>query len=63
MRMNQRYDEMAHMGQKIRTESSPDKSSHQLAGHESLMGRKSGGGVDDVSHSLSDSLVVIDWAD
>lgn len=47
-----RKEESAQMGQKIRTETSPDRSSHSLNANESLMGRKMAGGPTDLSHSL-----------
>lgn len=54
---NCRYDEPAREGQTIRTESSPDKSSHKLDKNEQLFnyayGSDMGGGPQDVSHSLS----------
>lgn len=48
-----RKDEKAQLGQTIRTETGPDRSSHKLGGEESLMGRKMGGGIDNLSHSIS----------
>ena len=45
-------EESAHFGQKIRTESSPDRSSDKTGMSEAVMGRKMGGGPKDVSHSL-----------
>lgn len=45
--------ESAHMGQKIVTESAPDRSSHKVNADEALMGRKCGGGPTDLSHSLT----------
>jgi hypothetical protein len=54
---NCRYDESARNGQTIRTESSPDKSSHKLDKMETLgnyaYGSDIGGGPQDTSHSLS----------
>lgn len=49
-----RKDEAAVRGQKIRTESGPDRSSHSLNMNESIMGRKMGGGPNDMSHSLGE---------
>ena len=46
-------EESAHFGQKIRTETSPDRSSHKIKADEALMGRKMGGGPTDLSHSLN----------
>lgn len=48
-----RKEEAAHMGQKIRTETSPDRSSHKVNADEALCGRKMKGGPTDVSHSLT----------
>lgn len=45
-------EEKAHFGQKIRTETGPDRSSHKLNGDESLMGRKMKGGPTDLSRSM-----------
>ena len=48
-----REEEKAHFGQKIRTETSPDKSSDMMVNKsEALMGRKMKGGPLDISHSL-----------
>lgn len=44
-------DESARDGQKVRTESGPDKSSHNVKN--AVTGGKFGGGPTDVSHSLS----------
>lgn len=46
-------EESAHFGQKIRTESSPDKSSHKVNMNEAIDGRSMKGGPTDLSHSLS----------
>ena len=46
-------EEKAHFGQSIRTESSPDRSSHKVKNDEALCGRSMPGGPTDVSHSLS----------
>lgn len=48
-----RKDESAHFGQKIRTESMPDRSSHKMNGDESVMGRSMKGGPTDLSRSLT----------
>lgn len=45
--------EKAHFGQTIRTETSPDRSSHKVNAKEALEGRKMGGGPTDLSHSLT----------
>ena len=45
-------EESAHFGQKIRTESSPDRSSDKTGMDTAVTGRKMGGGPKDVSHSL-----------
>ena len=45
-----RKNESARDGQKVRTETSPDKSSHKI---KDGLGGKFGGGPTDVSHSLS----------
>jgi hypothetical protein len=47
-----RKEESAHMGQKIRTETSPDKSSHKVDMNVALEGRKMKGGPTDLSASL-----------
>jgi hypothetical protein len=47
-----RKEESAHKGQKIRTESNPDKSSHKVNMNEALSGREMKGGPTDLSHSL-----------
>lgn len=48
-----REEEPAHFGQKIRTETSPDKSSDRIADQkEALMGRPMRGGPLDISHSI-----------
>lgn len=47
-----RKEESAHMGQKIRTETAPDRSSHKVNADEALNGRAMGGGPTDLSHSL-----------
>lgn len=48
-----RNTEKAHRGQTIRTETGPDRSSHKMDSNEALMGRKTGGGPMDLSHSIS----------
>lgn len=48
-----RKEESAQMGQKIRTETSPDRSSHSVNDTESMMGRKMAGGATDLSRSIS----------
>lgn len=45
-------EESAHFGQKIRSETSPDRSSHKVNKDEAFCGRKMKGGPTDVSHSL-----------
>lgn len=47
-----RKEESAHMGQKIRTETAPDRSSHKVDMNEALNGREMKGGPTDLSHSL-----------
>lgn len=46
-----RKNESARDGQKVRTESGPDKSSYDVKGG---LGGKFGGGPTDLSHSLAD---------
>ena len=53
----------AHFGQKIRNETSADRSSHKTNANEALMGRKCGGGILDVSHSLSGAGNVVTYND
>lgn len=48
-----RKEEKAHFGQKIRTDSGPDRSSHKVDANEALMGRKMKGGPTDLSRSLT----------
>ena len=48
-----RKDEKAHMGQTIRTDGAPDKSSYKKNQDEAFVGKKMAGGPTDVSHSLS----------
>lgn len=50
-----RKEESAQMGQKIRTETGPDRSTYQVNETESLMGRKMNGGPTDLSRSISGS--------
>ena len=45
-------EEKAHMGQKIRTESSPDRSSHAVDMHQAVCGREMSGSGTDTSKSL-----------
>lgn len=45
-------EEKAHYGQKIRTESGVDRSSHKVNADEALMGRKMKGGPTDLSRSM-----------
>lgn len=42
-------------GGKIVQVTSADRSSHDMGGSEALTGRRMGGGVNDLSHSLSES--------
>jgi len=44
--------ENAHFGQKICTETGPDRSSYKVNADEALMGKKMKGSATDVSHSL-----------
>lgn len=46
-----RKEESAHMGQKIRTDSGVDRSSHKVNADEALSGRKMKGGPTDLSMS------------
>lgn len=46
-------EESAHFGQKIRTDTNPDKSSHMVNANEALMGRSMAGGPTDLSKSLN----------
>lgn len=48
-----RKEESAHFGQKIRTESNPDRSSHKVNGDEAISGRAMKGGPTDLSRSLT----------
>ncbi len=47
-----RKEEKAHFGQKIRTETAPDRSSHKTDMGQALDGRPMKGGPTDLSHSL-----------
>ena len=48
-----RKEEKGKNGQIIRTESGPDRSTYKMPGDESVMGRKMGGGIDNLDHSIS----------
>lgn len=50
--------EKARDGQKIVTETAPDRSSHKMDKDMALCGKKMGGGPRDVSHSLKGSSTV-----
>jgi|GEM_PF-2405502 hypothetical protein len=52
-----RKEESAHFGQKIRTETGPDRSSFMKNDSEALVGRSFKGGPRDLSHSLSGTSV------
>lgn len=52
-----RKEESAHFGQKIRTETGPDRSSFMKNDAEALSGRTFKGGPRDLSHSLSGTSV------
>lgn len=54
-----RKEESAVRGQKIRTETGPDRSSHKTDMNEAIMGRKMGGGPTDLSHSLSGGATTV----
>jgi hypothetical protein len=41
-------------GAKVVQVTAPDRSSHTFDGNESLAGRKMGGGMNDLSHSITD---------
>lgn len=58
-----RKEESAHFGQKIRTESGVDRSSHMKNDAESVSGRSFGGGPRDVSHSLTGAGQVSNYND
>ena len=47
-----RKDEKAHFGQKSRTETAADRSSHKVDATEAAMGRKMKGGPTDLSRSM-----------
>lgn len=53
-----RKDESAANGQRLRTETAPDRSSHKFGGDESCCGRKMKGGPTDVSHSIKSGMAV-----
>lgn len=53
-----RKEESAHMGQKLRSETSPDRSSHSVNMDEAFNGRKMKGGPTDVSHSIKSGMTV-----
>lgn len=53
-----RKTEKAVRGQRIWSETSPDKSSYKQNNNEALMGKKCGGGPRDVGHSLSGGSTV-----
>jgi hypothetical protein len=53
-----RKEESAHMGQKIRSETSPDRSSHKVNEQEAFCGRKMKGGPTDISHSIKSGMTV-----
>lgn len=56
-----RKTEKAARGQKIVTETSPDRSSHKMNKDEALCGKKMGGGPRDVGHSLSGAGSSVDY--
>ena len=58
-----RKTEKAHFGQTIVTETSPDRSSHNVNANEALMGKSMKGGPTDVSHSLSGAGDVVTYND
>lgn len=47
-----RKEESAHWGQKIRTDSGPDKSSHDVNNDQALLGRTMKGGPTDLSRTM-----------
>lgn len=49
-------EEKAHFGQTIRTEGAADRSSDKRGQDTSILGRKMGGGVTDVSRSMDPRL-------
>lgn len=53
-----RKEESAHMGQKIRSETSPDRSSGKVNEQEAFCGRKMKGGPMDISHSIKSGMTV-----
>jgi hypothetical protein len=48
-----RFRQQGHFGQEIRSESCPERNSHDLDEHQAVLGMKENGGELDVSHSLS----------
>lgn len=52
-----RKNEDAMRGQTIRTEFGRDRSDDDSANREAMMGKKMGGGTDDLSHSIKGSKV------
>lgn len=59
-----RFTESAHFGQTLITETGVDHSSYNPGGgNEAIMGRKMGGGPNDVGHSLSGAGNVVDYND
>lgn len=55
--------EKAARGQTIRTETSPNRSSHKVNEKEALMGRGNTGGPNSVAHSLSGAGEVVTYND
>jgi hypothetical protein len=58
-----RKTEPAARGQTLITETGPDRSSHRLNERKSIIGKKMGGGVDNLAHSLSASSATGDYTD
>lgn len=56
-----RKEESAHFGQKLRTESGVDRSSHMKNDAEAVSGRSFGGGPRNTSHSLSGAGEVVNY--
>lgn len=52
-----RKEESAHFGQKLRTESGPDRSSYMKNDESAVLGPSFKGGPRDLSHSISGSTV------
>lgn len=48
-----RKEESAHFGQKIRTETNPDRSSHKVKADEAISGRTMKGGPTDLSRTMN----------